>query len=153
MKTLVLGLGNPILGDDAVGLRVVRIVREKISDGNVSVVESTASGLGLLDVLTGFDQVVVVDAIQTKGGRVGDVYRLTSDALNATRHSASPHDTNLSTALELGRRLGLVVPKHMAIVAIEISPECREFTEELSPEVEEALPRAVEAVMKEVSAS
>lgn len=151
MKTLVLGLGNPILGDDSVGLRVAHIIGETISDENVTALESTLSGLGLLDLVIGYDKVIIVDAIHTKEGKVGDVYRLTNDALNATRHSASPHDTNLTTALELGRQLSLAIPRDVVMVAVEIPQECYVFTEQCSPEVEKAIPTAVDAVIKELS--
>ncbi|MCX8126717.1 MAG: hydrogenase maturation protease [Dehalococcoidia bacterium] len=149
MKTLVLGLGNPILGDDSVGLRIVREVEKRVRDENVTVLETTASGLALLDVLIGYERLIIVDAIQTREGRVGDVYRLAVKDIDITRHSASPHDTTLTAALELGRRLGLPLPKdeNIAIVAVGISPDYV-FSEECSEPVEKAIPLAVEMVMK-----
>ncbi|MEW6142532.1 MAG: hydrogenase maturation protease [Chloroflexota bacterium] len=151
MKTLILGLGNPILGDDSVGLRIVREVGQRVKDENVTVLETTASGLALLDILIGYDRLIIVDAIQTKNGRVGDVYRLTVKDIDITRHSASPHDTTLTAALALGHRLGLAVPKdeNIAIIAVEISPDYV-FSEECSPAVERAIPVAVGVVMKEL---
>ena len=151
MKTLVLGLCNSILGDDSVGHKIVREVAGRVKDRNVEFVESAASGLALLDNIVGFDRLIIVDAIQTKNGKVGDVYRLSVKDIDITRHSASAHDTTLTAALYLGRRLGMAVPRdeNIAIIAVEISPDYV-FSEECSPPVEKAIPVAVEMVMKEL---
>ncbi|MGB2852819.1 MAG: hydrogenase maturation protease, partial [Dehalococcoidia bacterium] len=68
MKTLVLGLGNPILSDDAVGLRVVEELEGRVDQQEVKLVETTVAGLGLLDFLTGHDRAIIIDSIQTVGG-------------------------------------------------------------------------------------
>ncbi len=141
MKTLILGLGNPILGDDGIGLRVTESLRAGLSGRDITVSESNASGLGLLDLLVGYDRAIIIDAIQTEDGDIGEVYRLDVSDLNVTRHAASPHDVNLATALELGKRLNLALPQQISIIAIEIPSACT-FTEECSPEVEKAIPLA-----------
>ena len=71
MKTLVLGLGNPILSDDGVGLRVARELENRLDQQEVTVVETSMAGLDLLDLLAGYDRAIIVDAIQTVGGKVG----------------------------------------------------------------------------------
>ncbi|MBL7208599.1 MAG: hydrogenase maturation protease [Dehalococcoidia bacterium] len=142
MKTLILGLGNPILGDDGIGLRVTESLRARLSGRDITVSESNASGLTLLDLLVGYDRAIIIDAIQTEDGDIGEVYRLEVSDLNVTRHAASPHDVNLATALELGKRLNLALPQQISIIAIEIPSACT-FTEECSPEVEKAIPLAV----------
>ena len=77
MKTLVLGLGNPILGDDSVGFHVIQGLKDKFSHpGLITLMESSASGLGLLDLITGYDKVIIIDAIQTQGGKAGQIHRL-----------------------------------------------------------------------------
>ena len=146
MKTLVLGLGNPILGDDGVGFRVVQSLRDKVDSEGVTIIEASTSGLGLLDLLTDYDEAVIIDAIQTDGGRVGEVYRLEARDFDATKHTASPHDINMATALELGRRLKLHVPQRISIIAIEI-PDALTFSEKCSPEVEKAIPVAVDVAL------
>jgi hydrogenase maturation protease len=147
LKTLVLGLGNPILGDDSVGLKIVQEVARRVKDPEVEVAESMVSGLGLLDFLVGRDRVVLVDAIQTKDGRPGTVRRLRLDDLNILKHTASPHDTNLPTVMELARQWKLALPVELAIVAVEIPPDCSTFTEKCSPAIEAAVPVAVDLVM------
>ncbi len=109
-KTLILGLGNPILSDDGVGPAVARELEGKFDPKEATVIEASLGGLNLLDLLPGHDRVIIIDAIKTEGGRAGQIYRLNPEALATTRHTASPHDVNLATALELGKRLGLAMP-------------------------------------------
>lgn len=145
-KTLILGLGNPILGDDGVGFRVTESLKARLRDEAITILESDTSGFGLLDLLIGYDRTILVDAIQTKDGRIGEVYRLEVGDLNVTIHATSPHDTNLATALELGKKLNLDLPREISIIAIEIPSACT-FTEECSPDVEKAIPLAVDMVV------
>lgn len=150
LKTLVLGLGNPILSDDSVGFRVVQALKGRFDEQTVTVMESDLAGLSLLDLLLGYDRVIIVDSIQTKGGKVGEVYRLDVEDFDSTRHVVSPHDVNLTTALELGKRLGLEMPKEIVIVAIEVQ-DVTTFSESCTPEVERIIPKVVEMVASEVA--
>ena len=150
MKTLVLGLGNPILSDDAVGIRVVEELEGKVDQKEVTLVETTVAGLGLLDFLTGHDRAIIIDAIQTVGGQAGRIYRLDPEALDFTRHAASPHDVNLATALELGKRLELSLPQQIIIFAIEVA-DASTFSEECTPEVRRAIPACVEMIIQEIN--
>ena len=149
MKTLVLGLGNPILGDDSVGFRVIQELRAGFSRPGLTLMESSASGLGLLDLITGYDKVIIIDAIQTKGGQAGKIYRLNTENLSDTRHLASSHGVNLATALELGKKLGIALPQQIIIFAIEVV-DVTTFSEKCTPEVEKAIPLAVSMVAKEL---
>ena len=76
MRTLVLGLGNPILSDDSVGFRVAQLLRSRLDQREVTVLETGVAGLNLLDLLVGYDKAVIIDAIQTVEGKAGDVYHL-----------------------------------------------------------------------------
>ncbi len=147
MKTLVLGLGNPILTDDGVGVYVARAVAEQLSRADLDVAEACVGGLRLLDRIAGYDQ---VDAIQTPDGTPGEVYRLHPGDL-PTLHSGSTHDLSLPDALALGRRIGFQVPddQKVVIVAIEVE-EVLTFGEECTPAVAAAIPRAVQMVIEEI---
>jgi len=150
MKTLVLGLGNPILSDDAVGHRIVEELEGKVDQQKVTLMETSVAGLSLLDLLAGYDKAIIIDAIQTVGGEAGQIYRLDPEALDFTRHSASPHDVNLATALELGKRLELSLPQQIVIFAIEVV-DTSTFSEECTPEVRRAIPACVEMVIQELN--
>jgi len=145
MKTLILGLGNPILSDDGIGLRVARALEGKLNRQEVTVMETSMAGLSLLDLLVNFDRAIIIDAIQTIGGKAGQIYRLEPGAFNATRHAATTHDVNFATALELGNRLGLALPKQITIFAIEVE-DVTTFSERCTPEVERVFPVCVEMV-------
>jgi hydrogenase maturation protease len=159
-KTLVLGLGNPLLTDDGVGIHVVRAVaacfpdsRFAIPDSSLSFAEASVGGLRLLDALAGFDRVILIDAIQTRGGQPGDVYRLAPGDLQGSLHSGSTHDLSLPGALNLGRRLGMTLPgdDDLTLLAVEVE-DVLTFGETCSPAVVEAIPRVVQLVLDQISA-
>ena len=109
-KTLILGLGNPLVTDDSVGLRVVEQLKPLLADrSDVEVSEDYWGGLRLMERMIGFDRAIVVDAIQT-GAPPGTIHLLAPEGI-ATQRSTSAHDVNLSTALEFGRRAGAACPK------------------------------------------
>ena len=149
MRTLVLGLGNPILSDDGVGFRVAQALEGRFDPERVTVMESSLAGLSLLGLLLGYDRAIIIDSIQTKKWKVGEVYRLDAGDFATTQHATSPHDVNLTTALELGKRLSLAVPREITIFAIEVQ-DVTTFGEACTPEVEKAIPKAVEAVAMEL---
>lgn len=151
MKTLVLGLGNPILTDDGVGIQIVREVAACCHRGNVAFAETSLGGLRLLDILSGFDRVIMVDAIQTPGGEPGDLYRLTPYDLPRSRHSGSTHDLSLTEALALGRSLGKPLPADEAIVIVGVEvQDALSFGERCTPMVSAAIPSAVDLVLTEL---
>jgi hydrogenase maturation protease len=151
LKTLVLGMGNTILCDDGIGIYVIRAAAERCQRDDVDFVEASVGGLRLLDVIGGYERVVMVDAIQTPDGKPGDVYRLHPNDVRASLHSGSTHDLSLPGALTLGRRMGLTLPKDedLSIIAIE-TEDVLTFGEKCTPVVEAAIPRAVEAVLAEL---
>jgi hydrogenase maturation protease len=112
--------------------------------------EASVSGLDILDLLLGYERAIIIDAIQTKGGQPGQIYRLEPGAFMATRHSANPHSVDFATALELGARLGLALPRETVIFGIEVA-EVNSFSEECTLEVAAAIPVCVEAVLQELA--
>ena len=153
MKTLVIGLGNPILSDDGIGVRVAEEVQSHLpKDSDIKVAEVSVGGLTLMESMIGFDRVILIDAIQLENTLPGHIRRMSLQDLqeiSPTQHSASPHDTNLITALELGQRIGLELPKEIIIYAIEVE-NVIDFGEELTPAVAAALPEATVAVLEEL---
>jgi hydrogenase maturation protease len=149
LKTLILGLGNPILSDDGVGPAIARELGNKLDPKAATIVEASLGGLNLLDLLVGYERVIIIDAIKTEGGRAGQIYRLDPAALTTTRYAASPHDVNLVTALELGKKLGLSMPSKIDIFAIEVEDTVN-FSEECTPAVAAAIPVCVEMILREL---
>jgi hydrogenase maturation protease len=150
MKTLILGLGNPLVTDDSVGLRVVEQLKPLLADrADVEVSEDYWGGLRLMERMIGFDRAIIIDAIQS-GAPPGTVHRLTPDSIS-TQRSASAHDVNLPTALEFGRKAGVALPKNDDILLVGIEAEdILNFGEQCTPAVEAAIPLAVGTVMRAI---
>ena len=145
----MLGLGNPILSDDGVGIRVAQDVEKSLDDPQVTIAEASLAGIGLLDLIAGYDAVIIVDAIQTREGKAGQIYRMTTEDFSFTKRFSSPHQINLMTALELGQMLGLAMPQKITIFAVE-AEDITSFSEACTPEVEKAIPAAVQTVLAEL---
>jgi len=159
MKTLILGLGNPILGDDGAGWRVAEAVSnlqsiDRTQDNspisNLEIDCLSLGGLSLMERMIGFDRVILIDTLVTGKNPCGHVSRFTLFDLpnSATGHTTAAHDTSLQTALRLGRQMGadLPEPENIWIVGIE-AQRVYDFSEELSPPVADAILQAVEQVL------
>lgn len=148
MHTLILGLGNPIVSDDSVGLKVADVLKERLSGREgIEVSEDYWGGLRLMERLVGCDRAIVIDAICT-GSPPGTLHRLSPDDIG-TQRSASAHDVNLATALQFGRAAGVSLPANDRIILIGIEAEnVLDFGERCTPAVEAAIPKAVEMVME-----
>ncbi len=147
----MLGLGNPILTDDGVGIHVVRQVAAACDRPDVSFAEAAVGGLRLLELIAGYDRLILVDAIQTPDGRPGQVYCLAFNDLRGSRHAGSTHDLSFQEAIAWGRRLGLALPAEdaISIIAVEVQ-DVLSFGETLTPAVTSAVPRAVQEVLAEL---
>jgi hydrogenase maturation protease len=158
--TLVIGLGNPILGDDGVGWRVAEAVERKIKGqpqppvgkpGKPAVeVDCLAiGGLGLMERMVGYRRAILVDAINSHSQPNGTVSIFPLEALpnRAAGHLFSAHDTTLQNALAVGRDMGADLPGEVTVVAIE-AENVYDFGEELSPAVSAAVPQAAQAVLE-----
>ncbi len=148
-RILLLGLGNDILSDDGVGLRVAAEVRKRVAAAkNVTVIESTEMGLALLDLIVGFDSLVIVDAVQTGSKPAGFVHEIGGTDLKMVP-AVSPHFLGVGEMLALGGQLGLHVPSEVKIFAIEVQDPFTVGTK-LTPGLEAALPCLIERVAAEL---
>jgi len=142
VTVLVLCLGNALRKDDAVALHVADVLEREAPPGAV-VRRSALSGLYLLDEMEGFDRVVVVDAVRTLDRPAGTVLSFALEDLRAPE-GPSPHSIGLPSAIARARAAGAPVPSRIRVVAVEVR-EMETVGEGLTPEVEAAVPRAVEA--------
>ncbi|MDP2807830.1 MAG: hydrogenase maturation protease [bacterium] len=147
MNTVIVGLGNPILSDDGVGIQVARKLRERIAGRpGIEVIEAYAGGLRLLDLLTGHQRAIIIDAMET-GCEPGTIRRFSPSDLQETRNVSSSHDTSLANAMETGRALGMDVPPEVIVFGIEAAV-VDIFSEALSDKVAKAVPDMIETVME-----
>jgi hydrogenase maturation protease len=152
VRTIVIGIGNPVLHDDSVGLKVAGLLREELRDSrHVAVTELHAGGIRLMEAMAGYDRAILVDAIQTEGGKPGSIYALEPADLARTRNIHSTHDGSLAVALELGRVAGIRLPSEIRIWAVEAG-DVESFSESLTEEVARAVPRVVESVIGHLEA-
>ncbi|MBL7161703.1 MAG: hydrogenase maturation protease [Anaerolineales bacterium] len=168
MKTLVVGLGNPILTDDGVGVKVAYAVEEALrsqtslrsltSGDDITVTEASVGGLRLMELMVGYDRVIIIDAIIHPNGnkhKAGTIFQMSQQDLediSLTQHSASAHDTTLNTALDMAARMGLHLPKEVLIFAVEVE-EIFVFSDEPTPAVAAAIPKVTEMVLEELRIS
>ena len=148
--TLIIGLGNPILGDDGVGWRVAEQVALDLDGKRGFEIDCLAlGGLSLMERLIGYDRVILVDAVTTGRGPAGSVTKFSLDEIPdaAFGHSGSAHDTSLKTALRMAELLGSQIPREIMIVGVEAAPVF-DFSESLSPAVTAAVPEAAIAVLE-----
>lgn len=155
MASLVIGLGNPILTDDGVGVLVARAVAAALSteEGQqVEVAEASIGGLRLMEMMVGYARVILVDAVVGSGEPPGTVVRWTLADVGErapAQHMASAHDATLPTALAAGRRLGLALPEDVVIFAVA-AENVDEFGDRPTAAVRAAVPRAAAAVLAEL---
>jgi len=151
MKTLVIGLGNPILGDDGVGWHVADEIAKCTADyPNVEVDCVSLGGLSLMERLTGSKRVILIDAIFTGRKPNGTIRQISLEDLPdlTSGHSASVHDTSLRNALNIGRSMDIPLPEDKDVIIVAVEAEnVYDFSQELSPAVAAAVPQTVKLVM------
>ncbi len=149
MKTLVIGLGNPILGDAGVGWVAAEEVRKHIpSELAVDVDCLSLGGISLMERLIGYECAILIDAFisdEQDGSII--VSRLEELPNYSAFHLTSAHDMSLQNALEMGRRLGADLPEEIVVVGVSAS-HVYDFSEELSPPVRDAVPKVTAVVVE-----
>lgn len=149
-KLLILCLGNPTVSDDAVAHVIAAELENRIDDPNITIETAQAGGPALLDLMTGYDSVIVVDGIKTGMHKPGEITYFQPEDYDTTRRGTAGPDMSFFEALKLGRRKDLRVPDEIRIIAIEIEDNMT-VREELTPEVAKAVLPAVQTVLNLVS--
>lgn len=148
-KTLVLGVGNPILSDDAVGIRVGQYIKRSCPD--LEVIETSEYGIGLLDYVGGYNRLVIIDSIKT-GGKEAEIYKLELPDLNPASYYPTSHGVDIATAFNLGKKLGYKIPVDICIYAIEVADNTT-FAESCTPVIESSISCIAEQIMAEENLS
>ena len=164
-STLVVGLGNPLLGDDGVGWSIVDAFERRLSlrtapsrgrqrrgpqpgVASVEVDRLSVGGLRLMERLLGYRRAIVVDAGDGGDVPAGSVRVRRLDELpdRSTGHLGSAHDASLQTALAAARALGAAPPEEVIVLTVEARPVTT-FTQRLTPAVGAAVGPAVERLL------
>jgi hydrogenase maturation protease len=146
MSTLVLGIGNPILSDDGVGIEVARLLREQVP--GITVEETNEAAIALIDLIVGYDRLIIIDSIKTGQGKPGELYKLTLEDLGSNMDFSSLHGMDIATAFEVGESLGCPMPRSVSIYAVEVKDNSN-FAERCTPEVADRIPLVVKQIKGE----
>ena len=149
-RIAVIGLGSPIMCDDAVGLRVSETI-DALDMDEVDCFQEAIGGLDILPVIHGYSHAIVVDAIQTGEYRPGTVLLFRESDFDEVITDAATHDVNLPTAIKIGRKMDPeIMPETISFVAVEVQ-DIKTVTETMTPEVEAAVDSAKRAVLHLIS--
>ena len=145
-KVIILGVGNLILKDEGVGVHAVKeLENTKLPPGVVAIDGGTAT-MDLLSVIHESERIIVIDALSS-GGEPGTIYRcFPEDLMDADEKPLSLHQVDLLDVMLMARQLG----GNAQVVIIGVEPEEISYGMELTPKVEAALPKVIQAVFKEL---
>ena len=136
--TVVIGVGNPLMGDDGLGIAAIAAIRERWDESeSLSLVDGGTWGMNLLPVIESADRLLILDAID-RGVAPGSVIALEGEEIpRQLAIKVSPHQTDLREALALAELRG-ALPRMM--VAMGIQPAHVALSTDLSPVVAAGLP-------------
>lgn len=145
-----MGVGNPLMGDDGIGPRVIEMLRSAYRfPDNVDVVDAGTMSFMILDLLRGIDRLIIIDAVDGTDHEPGTVFRMTPEEIAPNQVAHSLHDTRLIDVLQAADLMGSC-PETIAIgVQIDL---IKEWVLELTPLLEASLPLAAGAVLDELKA-
>ena len=150
MRTRVIGLGNTILSDDGVGIYAAREIRRRLVESGrcdaADVVETEVGGFTLMELMAGWDRVILMDATLFDGVEPGSLVKIDPQDLHTSLRIRSVHDIDLPTVLGLGRALGFEMPGEILIYGIQ-AEDAFTLGETMTPVVGQAMKRAVERVL------
>jgi hydrogenase maturation protease len=145
-RITVMGIGNPLVKDEGVGVRVVEILMTSLTfPDNVTVIDAGTMGMGILNLFKECDYLLVVDAIDGTGEPAGTVVRLSPEDLAPNQVLHSLHDMRLVDVLEAATLLG--ARPEAECIGIQIL-DMDGVSIGLTEPVEAALPAAVSAVLQ-----
>ena len=145
----IIGLGNGMRGDDAVGLMAARRIRQEVGD-HVEVIEAEMAGVDLVELMEGAQAVILIDAARS-GQAPGTIHRLDASAgpIGAQIFPRSSHALGPIDALELARVMGSL-PATVIVYGIEVGNV--EAGRPLSPPAANALAKVVERIVQDCEA-
>lgn len=146
-KILILGLGNILLGDEGVGVRIAEHLASQSLPDEVEVIDGGTAGYELLSFLEGREKVIIVDAVKTED-KPGSVYKVGLSILeeDATIH-LSLHQIGLKNIFKMASLME--INPEVTLVGV-VPKDYQKYKIGLSKEVEKAIPRAIETIFQEI---
>jgi hydrogenase maturation protease len=141
----VIGIGNPLAGDDGVGIEAVRLLQKVLTDTRVHCMTCERGGLDLLDMLAGYNNVIIVDAAKTRLHPPGTVKTVSFQKPFPTTGSLSLHTIDLQALLGFGTMIGMSMPGKVTVYAVETADPAT-FREGFSLDVRRAVTDVIKSV-------
>jgi hydrogenase maturation protease len=148
-KILILGMGNDILTDDGIGIKITKVLEKKFPFPNIIYDTLSLGGLEIIEYIRDFKMVILIDAIKTLDGIPGTVYQFKPEDFKETSHLSNIHDISFLTSLKLAKELNIPTPEKVHIIAIEIV-EDMVFSNDFTPQVQARYPEILEEVSEMV---
>jgi len=140
MRTIVLGIGNPVLTDDSLGIKVA----EQLS-GLFETRVLTTTGFDVIDAILGYDRAYIIDGVNL-GVKPGTIMELSPDELMEELEFSGTHNLHLGAALHLGYHLfEPEMPREIKILAVEVQ-DAVNFGLHCTPAVEAAINTVVDRI-------
>jgi hydrogenase maturation protease len=148
-RILVLGLGSLLMGDEGIGVHAVRELEKRTLPSNIDVVDGGTAGVDILGLMEGYDQVVIIDAVDA-GLEPGTILRFGSEDVTPEDFDLpiSLHDEKVTRVLQLAEYLGRDLAP---IVIYGVQPESMGWSTELSPTVHSRLGSLLDRIQEEFS--
>lgn len=132
-------MGNTILNDDAIGIIIVRYMSMHLKNlCDVHFKETSWGGFRIIDLIRGYDYLIVVDSIKTGKSKPGEILHLKTSDLLPTLRLNSFHDINFITAVKLAEKFNEKMPEDIDILAVEIENNLT-VIEKLSEEIKNSI--------------
>jgi hydrogenase maturation protease len=148
VRTLILGLGSSGYGDERLGLEVARGLHAMLKDPEVDIVETSAAGLALFELVAGYDKVVVVDGVHSGEGDVGELRKLGLAELEPVAHRVSGGGLECRVSVQVDAACPPAMPREISVYAIELESSTLGSVDPVAG-IEEAVPRLVAQIARE----
>lgn len=147
-RTLLLAMGNDILGDDGVAWEIARALAPRLSAAGVDVEITAEAGIALMELMSGYERCVLLDAFETDAHVAGTLLELTREDFQETI-APSPHYCGLPEMFAAAERMEIPMPSVLRVIGVCV-PDARTIREGLSPQIAASMPELCERVAAKV---
>jgi len=156
VNTLLLGLGNDLRGDDAIGFKIVEYVEnQKRHPANVSIENVPTTGLSLISYISRYERVFIVDSVEVSAKQIGSFWKL--DPVELAKMDLPvriSHGVGIHTVLDVAKKIGFSNPRQVKFFLVGIRKEKNVYTpyisEEISSELRVKIPIISQEIIKEL---
>jgi hydrogenase maturation protease len=155
MNVVVVGLGNSVLTDDTIGLKISQRVKNELKNMEipfgieVKVLENEAGGWSIIDTVEGADTLILIDAILDKSLKPGGIKWYSPGKIFSSVRLNGHHNMDIFSAMELARKYHLKIPESVYILGVG-TKDVSTFSEECTREAEPGIERGTQAVISKL---